>query len=824
MSHDLASLTELSTLEHLVSTQGVEALLAALDSALAQTPDDARVPREDGPTVGPKTLRVLRKAVALDAAFLRAHPEALFQCLYNRLRWYDAPDAAAHYSGEGAKPWSDPEAHLYALAAQWRRQREAAGGAPWVESLLPLRGALEGADEVLWHDSQVLCAAFDPSGTRLATGSWSDGHNVRVWDVATARSLVVMAGHEGEVRGIAWSADGKRLASGSRSHDARIWDAETGAQLHEFTGQEGRVTSVAFNPEGTLLAVGNLGWQVHLYDVASGKKVHTLQGHEQSVLSVAFHPSGRWLASGASDSTVRIWDVETGAQVARLDSGTSVGTVAFSPDGEWLAWADLDGVALAQTQGWKRMEGLKGEGRYSQVSWLGNSRLGLLRYDRLEVLVPGDGVTLWTRPYASDGHERGAAFSPDLKHFALTAADGGVLLGELHAPVPPSLLAEHHRVRSLSGRAEGSLAIARRFYGAFAIDARGQVRELPADTNDSGLQPWRFSPDGALAAYPVQHFHEDSRRRGVQVVDVERLAPVRELSVPPLEGRDASKKPTLELPMAFSPDGQWLAAVIEIGVVRVWRVADGTLRHTLRGPATPVSLVEFTPDGAYVVSGYAEDSRLMLHDLGTGALVLDTQALLKPARAYGAAARAPRLAVGRASGELELFDLPAGARRVLQVSEKPVIAVRLSDDGSRVAACSLDARVRLFDAGTGRLLYEVPHPTLPFSVAMEGDWLLTRSNDQTTRFFDLATGAPGAVIQGSADPEEVARREYWEVLGEGPVAFHRRMDPVPMAHFPDVLEEDVILRDGLVVARGRTLRDFLYVLRLHDAPGGAFKR
>ncbi|MFE8599059.1 WD40 repeat domain-containing protein [Archangium violaceum] len=821
MPLDLASLTELSTLEHLLSTQGVEALLAALDSALAQTPEDARVPREDGPTVGPKTLRVLRKAIALDADFLRAHPEALFQCLYNRLRWYDAPDAAAHYSGGGAKPWSDPEAHLHSLAAQWRRQREAAGGASWVESLLPLRGALEGVDEVLWHDSQVLCAAFDPSGTRLATGSWSDDHNVRVWDVATARSLQVMEGHEGEVRGIAWSADGKRLASGSRDHDARIWDAETGAQLHAFTGQEGQVTSVAFSPEGTLLAVGNLGWRIHLYDVASGRKVRTLQGHQQSVLSVAFHPSGRWLASGASDDTVRIWDVETGAQVARLDSDTSVRTVAFSPDGEWLAWAALDGVAVARTRDWKRMEGLKGEGCYSQVSWLGTSRLGLLRYDRLELLELGDGVTLWTRPYASDGHERGAAFSPDLKHFALTAADGGVLLSELHAPAPPTLLTEEHRVVNLWGQSEGNIAIAKRYDAAFAIDVRGHMRAVPANANESGLHPWRFSPDGALAAYPVLHFHEEPPRRGVQLIDVERLVPVRELSVPPLEGRDASTKLTLEPPMAFSPDGQWLAAVIEIGVVRVWRVADGKLRHTLKGPATPVSLVEFTPDGAYVVSGYAEASRLMVHDLGTGALVLDTQAMLKPAPAYAAAARAPRIAVGRASGELEIFDLPAGFRRVLQPSNEPVIAVRLSDDGGRVAACSLDDRVRLFDAGTGGLLYEVPHPAMPFSVAMEGEWLVTRSDDQTTRFFDLATGAPRAVIQGNAEPEDVTRRKYWEVLGEGPVAFHRRRDPVPMAHFPDVLEEDLILRDGLVVARGRTLRDFLYVLRLHDAQDGA---
>lgn len=821
MPHDLASLTELPTLEHLVSTQGVEALLAALDAALARTPKEARVLKEGGLTVGPRTLRVLRKAIALDADFLRAHPEALFQCLYNRLRWYDAPDAASYFSGEGAKPWSDPEAHLYALAAQWRRQRETAGGAPWVESLVPLRGALEGVDEVLWHDAQVLCAAFDPSGRRLATGSWSDGDNVRVWDVATGRSLQVMAGHEGEVRGIAWSADGKLLASGSRDHDARIWDVETGAQLHALTGQEGQVTSVAFSPDGTLLAVANLGWAVHLFDVATGQKVRTLKGHQQSALSVAFHPSGQWLASGASDDTVRVWDVATGAQLARLDSDTSVGTVAFSPDGEWLAWSALEGVALAKTRNWTRMEGVKGTGRYSQVSWLGTSRLGLLSYNRVEVLEVRDGVTEWTRPYASDGHERGAAFSPDLKHFALTAADGGVLLSELHAPAPPTLLGEQHRVRNLWGQPESGVAIAKRFDAALAVDARGQVRELPADSNESGLQPWCFSPDGVLAACPVLRFHEESRRRAVQLLDVRSFTPVRELSATPLEGRDAANKVTLELPMAFSPDGQLVAAVIEIGVVRLWRVADGLLLHTLKGPPTPVSLVEFTPDGAYVVSGYAEASRLMLHDVKTGTLVLDTEALLKPTPAYAAAARAPRIAVGRASGELELFDLPAGFRHVLPLSEEPVLAMRFSEDGGLVAACGLDERVRLFDARTGRLVYEVPHPALPFLVAMGGDLLVTRADDQTTRFFDLATGAPRTVLQGNAEPEDVTRRKYWEVLGEGPVAFHRKLDPVPMAHFHDSLEETVILRDGLVVARGRTIQDFLYVLRLHEASGGA---
>ncbi|CAM3180587.1 High-affnity carbon uptake protein Hat/HatR [Corallococcus sp. ZKHCc1 1396] len=826
MPQNLASLTELSTLEALIDAEGVDGLLAALDDALARTPADTRVLHEDGPTVGPRTLGVLRKAVTLDADFLREHPEAIFQCLYNRLRWYDAPDAARHFSVTGQGPWDDPEAHLHQLAAWWRRQRESSGGAPWVESLLPLRGALEGADVYLWHESQVLCAAFDATGTRLATGSYSDGsradgNNVHVWDVATGKQLRVMEGHEMEVRGISWSPDGKQLASGSRAHEARVWDVETGEHLHLFRRQEGQVTSVAFSPDGTLLAVANLGWLIHLYDLNTGEKVRTLKGHQQSVLSVAFHPSGRWLVSGASDDTVRVWEVATGEQVARLDAQRSVSTVAFSPDGEWLAWADLDDVGVAETKTWQRVRGIQGGSRYSHVQWLGTSRLGLLGYDRLEVLDVKDGASVWSRHYSSDGHERGAAFSPDLKHFALTAVDGGVLLSQLDAPTPPRLLSEQHRVKHLWGRAEGALAVAMRMDGMLVIDAQGHVREPPPEANASNLHAWRFSGNDALAAYPVTSYLEDGWRRGIQLFDLTRLAPTMELTGKPLEGRDASRKMTMKQVMTFSPDTTLLAGTFELGVVRVWRVADGQLLHTLKGPEAPVTMVEFTPDGAYVVSGHEEPSRLQVHDVKTGRLVLDTQALMKPAVAYTAAARVPRIAVGRASGELELFDLTAGFRRVLQVSEEPVIAARLSEDGLRVAVCTLDDRVRLYEADTGRLMYEVQHPALPFLVAMEGDVLVTRSDDQKTRFFDLATGAPREVLNGNAEPDEVTRRAYWEVLSDEPVAFHRRMDTTPLARFHDSLEETIILRDGLVVARGLTVPDFLYVLKLHDASGGA---
>ncbi|HEX8701281.1 MAG TPA: WD40 repeat domain-containing protein [Myxococcaceae bacterium] len=813
MTEELSSLTDLSPLEQRVKAEGVDALLTALDEALARIPADARVQKEDGPTVGLRTLRIIRNAVALDAGFLREHPEALFQCLYNRLRWFDAPDTAAHFTPGGKGPWSHPEPHLFALARQWRRQRKASGGTPWLESLLPLPGELESEDQVLPHGAQVLCAAYNASGTRLATGSWDDGRNVRLWDVATGQCTHVLEGHEGEVLGLAWSADGTRLASGSRDHDARIWDTETGELLHEMTGQEGRVTSVAFSPNGKLLAAANLGWLIRLFDVASGEEVRTLEGHQQSALCVAFHPSGQWLASGSSDDTARIWDVETGAQVACIQAEALVQSLAFSPDGEWLALSAREGIALVETRGWTLVRKVGGKDPYTHVEWLGTARLGVLTYNRVEVLDARSGEVLRTRPYESDGHERGVAFHPEGQRFALTASDGKVRVSGLDSEPAPTLLAERDRVQNVWGRPEGGVAIVRRLEASLAVDAAGQLRAFPSDHAETYGQPWKVRPDDALLAYPVSLFEEDSRL-GIQLLDVKSLTPVRTLSVKPVDSQGEESSYLEERPLAFSPDGQLLAGVVEPGKVRVWRVADGQLLHTLGGHEGPVTLVDFTPDGTCVVSGSPEDSRLLLHEVKSGQVVVDTEALVKPAPAYAVASRAPWIAVGRASGELELFEVPAGSRRRIQAAEAPVIGVGLSADGALVAACCRDEVVRIFDARTGALVRELPHPALAFYVALGERVVVTMANDEHARFFELATGEPLAEIQASVTPREAVGQQYWEALGNGPFALHRREDPTPLVHFHDAMESSVLLRDGLIVGRGRSERDMLYVLKL----------
>ncbi|MCP3100231.1 High-affnity carbon uptake protein Hat/HatR [Myxococcus sp. K15C18031901] len=820
MAHDLHTLTHLPTLEDLLRDEGLDGLLAALDDALARLPAEARARGGDGdgPEVSPRTLRILRTALQRDAGLLRDHPETLFQGLYNRLRWFDAPDAAAHFQEEQG-PWSRPDAHLHALAEHWRRERAAQGtGRPWLESLLPLRDELEGVELALRHEAQVLQVAYSPTGDRLATGSWADERNVLVWDAATGERLLALDGHEGEIRALAWSPDGARLASGSRDHDARLWDARTGELLHAMTGQEGQVTAVAFSPDGQVLATGNLGWKVRLFDVASGEKERTFSGHMQSVLTLAFHPSGRWLASGSSDNTVRVWDVETGAEVARLEAETSVDSVAFSPDGEWLAFTDFDGIALAETRGWTRQGPLRGQGRYSSVTWLDAHRLGLLSFNRVEVLDARGGDVLHTHPYESDSHQRTASFQPGGTRFALSGADGRACVSDLTAPPPPTLRAGQRRVQGLWGHPGGRVVVARALRESVAIDSGGRVRPFPVDPEEAFGQPWRDSPDGARMAYPTRKFGRPPLL-GVRVLDMEQLVPALDLTAPPLAASGTGHAPPLdERPVAFSPDGRRVAAVLEPGAVRVWHLPGGALAHTLRGPRGPIDLVDFTPDGAHVVASFPEESRLLVFSLASGARVLDTHVISNPTPAWAAARAAPLLAVGQDEGALELFDLSTGQGRTLRGGDSPIIGLGFTDDGTRVAACAMDWRVRVFDTRTGALLHELPHPSLAFAVALRDGLLVTRANDLHTRIFDLETGALRADLDGGSEPDDVTRGRFWELLSDGPVSFHSKLDPTtPLTWFEDSLEEVLILQDGLVVGRGQTVKDFLYVLRLHPA-------
>jgi WD40 repeat protein/Flp pilus assembly protein TadD len=577
--------------------------------------------------------------------------------------------------------------------------------------------------------------AFSPDGSRLASASGflglREAEQVQVWEVATGRLALthqgLTAAPAGAVIdpdrvGVAFSPDGKYVASGGADGAVRVWDAAGVKPVRTLAGHQKQVYGVAFSPDGRRLASGGEDGTVRVWDVTSGKELISLRGHTHLVYGVAFSPDGRRLASGGGDNQgpgeAKVWDVREGREVFDLRGHTGqVNGVAFSPDGRRLASASLDGTIRV----WDALTG---------------QAVGTLQ-----------------------GHTSGVlcvAFRPDGRRLATGSFDYTVRLWDADTGKTVLTLKGHTRpVRSMAFNPVGTLLASASSDGS----SSGEVKVWDAtaadqDTvvlrgNEEGCGKVVFSPAGdRLAVAPV--FFDKARNGWMsQAVRVWDTRGGQELFT--LDGAIGQVDGLL-----FSPDGRHLAAPGADRTVKVWDARSGRPTFSLAGHQGVITRLAFSPDSTRLASA-SGDRTIKVWDVvrGQEVLTLREQAEEALALAFGEGGRS--LAVVGKDCKLRLWELPGGRQTLSLAIPGDMIGhfdCRFSPDGRRLAGSYGGQRwVKVWDVPTGRELLTttyLPSEVTDLAISPDGDLLAFAGNREEVKVLDVKAGKELFTLRGHA--------------------------------------------------------------------------
>ncbi|WP_392531313.1 protein kinase [Nostoc sp. C117] len=203
---------------------------------------------------------------------------------------------------------------------------------------------------LLGHSHAVKSVAFSANGQILASGSWDK--TIKLWNVNTGAEICTLTGHQLKVNSVAFSPQGEILASASYDRTIRLWQNNSEREfkncpcytlLGTLSGHAWAVLTVAFSPDGKILATGSDDNTIKLWEVNTGQLISTLLGHSWSVVALAFTADGETLISGSWDKTVKLWRVNTAEEIITLSGHTdSISAIAVNPVAQLIASGSRD--------------------------------------------------------------------------------------------------------------------------------------------------------------------------------------------------------------------------------------------------------------------------------------------------------------------------------------------------------------------------------------------------------------------------------------------------------------------------------------------------
>lgn len=335
---------------------------------------------------------------------------------------------SAHSGGGRSVAWSKDGSRVFSGGMDGRLKA-------WPSTAQPEASVLRG------HAGSVLRLAFSPDGKRVASsGGQSESElppngsldaSLRVWDLQTHSEVLLLAGHENAVFGLAWSPDGKYIASGGKDKTVRLWDSRTGTSVRVLTNQEDIVQCVAFSPDSKLLAAV-AGKSVTVWEPAGGAERQKLRDID-TLRSVAFSPDGRLLATGSQTGNLRILDVLSGKEHRTIATGSDLNGAWFSPDSRTVATAHANGTILL----WDVAEGTQVAamtGPQRSVQWIDFSPDGRrIAAGTTDMMLKIWDVESATEVYAIRAHNAPVTcvkFSPDGNDIATCGQDSLIKIWE----------------------------------------------------------------------------------------------------------------------------------------------------------------------------------------------------------------------------------------------------------------------------------------------------------------------------------------------------------------------------------------------------------